>query len=546
MTAGKTLEERIGRELGPITDWSAGQILAQRAATCGDRTFLSFLPDERQYTYSEFHKISQNLAWDLSRLGISKGAHVGLMAGNSPEFVAAFYTLGAMGAVAVPVNTAAVGDLLRHYLGHADCTAIIIEAEFLSVLAGVIEDLPQLATIVVIGSRETPPIEVPLQRVTAVPFPRLRRELEKPWRSDGRFSDLMLLLYTSGTTGPSKAIMFTHASAFHWAADNTRYRAYESEDIDYVFMPLFHGNALLLSVTAAMMAGTSIALTRKFSASRFLSDVRQCRATRANLLGVVATFLWAQPPSPADRDHRLRITSVVPAPPFTHDFERRFGVKVLTGYGLTDYCMATSLTADDPADRVFSCGRARDGIEIRVVDEDDRDVPTGEAGEIALRSSVMWGTPVGYYKMAEETLASRRNLVFHTGDRGYLDAEGFLYFLDRKKDAIRRRGENISAYEVEKVILSHPAVEVAAVYPVRSANTEDEVAATVVIRRNETLSAAELASYCATRMGDFMVPRFIEFASELPLTPSQKVEKYKLKRLAETDLSRFWDRAEAI
>jgi crotonobetaine/carnitine-CoA ligase len=192
-----------------------------------------------------------------------------------------------------------------------------------------------------------------------------------------------------------------------------------------------------------------------------------------------------------------------------------------------------------------SAGRARPGYRIRIADDDDFDLPPGEVGEILLRSERLWDTSLGYYKMPEATLAAWRNFWFHTGDRGYLDANGYLYFVDRKKDAIRRRGENISAFEVEQVVASHPAVQDAAVYPVRSEMSEDEVAVSVVRRTGAALDERTLVEYCAANMAYYMVPRFIEFRAELPRTLTEKTEKYKLKSEAEADPTRLWDREKA-
>ena len=310
-------------------------------------------------------------------------------------------------------------------------------------------------------------------------------------------------------------------------------------------LPLFHGNALLGSTMGSLMAGSSIALAHRFSAGRFWDEVRASGATVFNGVGAVTSFLWSRPPSPADRDHRVNRCHIVPVPSFGRAFEERFGMKMMSAFGLTDYCLGAAYNTRSRRDKMGSAGLPRRNVEVRVVDEDDLDLPPGTPGEILLRSNNPWGASLGYYKAPEATVASRRNLWFHTGDRGYIDADGYVWYTDRIKDSIRRRGENISAFEVEEVIRAHPAVLDAAVYPVRAQATEDEVAVSLVLREGVRLEPADLVHHCARNLAYFMVPRYVEVLDALPLTLSMKVEKYKLRARAEQDLGALWDRERA-
>jgi len=233
---------------------------------------------------------------------------------------------------------------------------------------------------------------------------------------------------------------------------------------------------------------------------------------------------------------------MIPVPHCGQAFASRFGISILSSYGLTDYALATIFSTDDPQEKLGSAGRPRPGMQVRIVDDDDFDMPTGDTGEIVLRSDNLWGVSSGYYKMPAETLACLRNLWFHTGDRGYLDEDGFLYFKDRKKDSIRRRGENVSAFEVEQAILKHEMAQGAAVFAVKAADSEDEIAACVVVAQGCDLTPDVLATYCAVDLAPFMVPRYWRFVHELPMTPNQKVEKYKLREAAERNLGDYWDR----
>ena len=532
----------VGSQLGDITGWTTGDIIARRASLHGERRFLEFVPDGRCFSYRDLHRITSGLAIGLRGLGVGRGDHVAVLMDNCPEQVFAMFAAGKLGAVAVPINTAARGLLLKYYLELADVGTIVLQADYVERLLPLLAELPLLRRMVVLGDVDAARRALQGTRVEVHGFPGAETASDEEVDASVRFSDLLYLMFTSGTTGPSKAIMMTHASAHAWAAQTVAYRDYREGDVEYVCMPLFHVNALLISTTSALMAGTSVALSDRFSASRFWDEIRASGATRFNSIGAIGNFLWSRPPSPDDTAHRVRVCTLAPTPVFGPDFERRFGLRIMGGYSLSDYCAATALTVDAPVEKMFSVGKPRAGVQVRVVDENDMDVPQGTPGEIVLRSEHMWAAAPGYYKMPEATLASRRNLWFHTGDRGYFDAGGYLYFTDRIKDAIRRRGENISAYEVESVIVTHPAVGQVAVYPLKSGHTEDEVAASGVLHPGQRLSPGELVAYCAENMAHYMVPRYLEFVEELPCTPSQKVEKYKLRQRAEADVSRMWDR----
>ncbi len=256
-------------------------------------------------------------------------------------------------------------------------------------------------------------------------------------------------------------------------------------------------------------------------------------------------ILWAQERSPDDREHGVRMCRAVPMPAFAREFEERFGLRLVTTYGLSDYGTPVAFTMSDPPGKLGAAGRAMKGWDIRIVDDDDFDQPAGEIGEILLRSNTMWSEASGYYNMPQATVEAMRNGWFHTGDLGRLDGDSYLYYVGRKKDAIRRRGENISAWEVEQVIQSHPAVHEAAVYALCSDMSEDEVAVSIVLKAGAALTEEALILHCVSRMAHFMVPRYVEFQSDLPRTSTQKIEKRQLRREAEMRRHMLWDREQA-
>ena len=295
------------------------------------------------------------------------------------------------------------------------------------------------------------------------------------------------------------------------------------------------------------MADATLVISRRFSASKFWNEIRSYGVTAFSLLGAMVNILWAQPPSPLDRENKARLCMMVPVPDFAREFEKRFGLKVTSVYALSDYGFITFLSPEHPKEKWKSAGKPRSGMTISIMDDDDNALPAGTPGEICVRCDVPWITARGYYKMPQATVDANRNQWFHTGDRGYLDEDGYIYFVDRKKDAIRRRGENISSYEVEQIVLGHPAVEDVAAYAVNSEMSEDEVMVSVTCKEGKTLDPADLVRYCADNMAYFMVPRFVEIVTELPRTMTEKIEKYKLKQSAQGRLNEIWDReAEGI
>jgi crotonobetaine/carnitine-CoA ligase len=517
-------------------------LIRARTARGPERPFVTYLPEQRTLSYGEFDALTRRLSAGLDACGLAPQAHVAVIFENCLEQLVATFGINRGGRVTVPVNASARGELLQYFLSFADCSAVIVEARLYPRVAELLDQLPQLRRVFVanIASRPEP---VPAWSAQVRPWEELlAATADAPAPRVPGYRDLAMLMFTSGTTGPSKAIMFPHAHITYWGLEVAHHHEYTPEDIAYVFMPLFHGNALLGSTMATLAAGSAIALTHRFSVSRFWGDVRASGATVTNAIGSVVDFLWAQPESPADRQHRLRRFHAVPVPRYGHAFEARFGLSFMSAFGLTDYCLGTSFNTRHPRSKLGSAGTARTNIDVRVVDEEDIEQPAGVPGEIVLRNRVPWAASPGYYKAPEQTLASRRNLWFHTGDRGYLDADGHLFFSDRIKDSIRRRGENISAFEVEEAVRTHPAVHDVAVYAMRAESSEDEVAMSVVLREGHRCDEETLVRHCAADLAYFMVPRFVEIVPELPMTLSMKVEKYKLRTRAEAERDRLWDR----
>lgn len=516
-----------------------GQVLADKAAKNGDRNFLTFTKDGRSFSYKDLESVTHRIANGLAARGLRHGAHVAVMMENSPEALFTYFALGKIGAVAVPINTNARGQQLAYFLQQSDSVALIADDKFVDRFE---EHLPGLPAIGQVVLKSAAPVAATMGGKACSDFADLLGAEPRPVAGKVTFSDLSYLLYTSGTTGPSKANMFCHAHSVMYGMDVAHSFGYGADDVIYVCLSMAHATALHHQIYCALMADAQVVLAERFSASNFWNDIRQYGVTSTVTMGAMANFLWNAPRTDLDAANKLRMVMMAPVPKFGTEFEDRFGVKIVSAYGLTDYASSTAFTLSDDRAKLGSSGRPRRGMQVAIVDDNDIPLPAGQVGEIVLRSDIPWHASLGYYKMPDATLSAWRNLWFHSGDRGYLDADGYLHFVDRKKDAIRRRGENISSFEIEQVIISHPAVQDVAAFPVASEASEDEVAVAVVAQPGMSVSAEEIVAFCTTRMAHFMVPRYVLLKDNLPRTANEKVQKFVLRTEAEQNLKALWDR----
>jgi crotonobetaine/carnitine-CoA ligase len=530
-----------------IDQRTTAHILADKAARVGDRPFLHWAG--RTYTYRDLDEITNRYANGFASIGVGKGDHVAMMMPNSAEFLWALWGLGKLGAVAVPLNTAAKGDLLRYFLDQSDSTMLCVAAELLPRATAVLGDVPAVRTV--IGHEVGDADLAELASTTGVRTHALTEfadaSSEPPVLDEPVLaSDPHLILYTSGTTGPSKGAICPQSQGHAVGHQLSSISGYQPDDVLYTCLPVFHGNALWYTVYSALWAEASVALYPHFSASRFWSQIRESGATVFNALGAMANIIWQQPPSPLDRRHSVRICMMVPnSRQLAEGFRQRYGITVTSVYAMTENCAVSVFGPDEPVTKVPSAGRVRADISVQIAADDGRGLPAGEVGEIRIRPNEPGMTMLGYYNMAEATIAATRDLWFHTGDRGHLDDEGYLFFSDRKKEAIRRRGENISAYEVETIVCKHPAVLEAAAVPVAAELGEDELMVYLVSAPDCRVTFAEIIEFCNENMPYFMVPRYLDFIDSLPKTPSEKIEKYKLKLAAAEHKDELWDREAA-
>jgi carnitine-CoA ligase len=535
-----------GRETRPSvdkTDWVLGKALAAQAAASPDAPFVQF-QDEEPHTFGAMDASANRLANGLAALGVQHGERVLLMLPNSVEFLQAWFAVSRLGAVLVPINTAYKGAFLEHVINNAGARIMLIDREYVPVLQASEALVPRLTTAVVVDTAVPSHLVPAFSRLRALAFRDLLDAPDTPVQVAVAYHDIGAIMYTSGTTGPSKGVLMPHAHLYLFALGEVQSIRLTRQDIYYCCMPLFHANALLMQVYSCLLVGCKLVLARSFRASRWLDEIRRSQATVTNTLGVMTEFIYRQPTRPEDRDHHLRVIVAVPiAPEWGAAFQERFGTKLLELYGMTEVNIPLYMPYDEGL-RPNACGKVVDEwFEVRVVDpETDEPLPPDTVGEIVVRPKEPWAFMAGYNAMPDKTVDAWRNFWFHTGDAGRYDAEGYFYFIDRMKDCVRRRGENISSYEVEQVLNAHPAVAESAIVAVKStiAGGEDEVKACIVLRSEMSVEPAALLDYCQPRMPYFAVPRYVEFVAELPKTPTEKIQKHKLRDAGLTATT--WDR----
>jgi crotonobetaine/carnitine-CoA ligase len=486
-------------------------MLRRAAERFGDGPLLSI--GRAQWSHRDAAQAAARRGAALRVAGISRGDRVAIMCSNRAELLEVFLGCGWIGAVTVPINTASMGPQLEYYLSNSGARLLVIEARFVERLGS-----SPIRTWV-IGESYPPPGEA------------IAPEEVKP-------GETLAILYTSGTTGPAKGVTCPHAQYYWWGVNTASILGVGSDDVLCTTLPLFHINALNTFAQAAL-TGCRVGFESRFSASEFWRTMVERGATVVYLLGAMVPILLAQRESALERAHRVRI-GLGPGVPASalEAFRARTGVTLLEGYGSTETNFVIATSPDSARGGVM--GWLRPGFQAQVVDEHDVELPAGEAGELALRADEAFAFATGYFGMPDKTVEAWRNLWFHTGDRVVREADGAFRFVDRIKDAIRRRGENVSSYEVEQVLLGHPAIAAVAVYPVRSELAEDEVMAALVAQPGRSIDPAELAQFCESRLPRFAIPRYIDVLADLPRTENGKVQKYKLRERGVT--ASAWDR----
>jgi carnitine-CoA ligase len=488
---------------------SMRELLEKRARENPDKVYVIFEPDI-QITYGAFNMKVNQVANALLRWGIRKGDRVGLFVKNCPEFLYVYFAVAKIGAIMVPMNTGYPPDELAYAITHSEQVLLFASAHLQETVQKAKPKCPLLKEVIYTGIEETPGQQKFYEFIHGA-----SPGLEK---SDVAPDDIISICYTSGTTARPKGVMLTQR--IYILAGEFWCDAMECTPSDRLmgFFPLFHANVGVYVVMGAMVNNASAIILETFSPSQHWEKARKFGATEFNGLGSILAMLYAQPATPKDKENPVRVTiNGINVGSIKEGFESRFGLTILDGYSLTE-CLAGTvermkdLSTRHPK-RLYCIGRAADRTEIRIVNDEGTEAAVGEVGEIMLKGPTVCR---GYWKDPETTAKTIRDDWLHTGDSAKRDPEGYLYFADRKKDMIKRRGENIASAEVERALNSHPKIQESAVIGVPDIYADEEVKAYIIVKPGEKLSPEEIIEYCLDYLEPFKIPRYIEFRTSFP------------------------------
>jgi len=528
----------------PRSQWTLVDAVRTQAAARGDADFLSF-EDGGSLTYYEFDELTDRLATALADLGLEAGDRLLGLLTNSREFMLLMVAVHKRRAIFVPINTELRGSFLEHQVHNSEPRIVAVDHALLDRFASVDTSAVRIESTVLVDDGEpAATLPDPLAGTARLDFDALlATEIRPEALAQPLPSDVCTIMYTSGTTGPSKGVLMPQGHCYLFGLSTVGAMEITAEDRYFCCMPLFHANGLFMQVWATHLAGASAHVAKRFSVSDWLDTVIDEKVTLTNALGVMPEFIHRSPTSERDRGHRLKKIMAIPiAEEWGSDMEKRFDVQLVQGFGMTEVNMVCFSDLDDPVMPGCAGPPLTDFFDVVVADPDtDVELPRGETGEILVRPRVPFCFNVGYFRMEEKTVEAWRNLWFHTGDAGIMDEDGRLHFVDRLKDRIRRRGENISSYELEQALNEHPQVVESAVVglKVEGAGGEDEVKAVLAVDGPAPDPVAFL-DWCIPRMPRHTVPRYLEFVTELDKTASGKIRKQAIRDDGVT--SKTWDR----
>ncbi|HWC13848.1 MAG TPA: AMP-binding protein [Actinomycetota bacterium] len=504
-----------------------------RARTHGDKPFV--LCGDRRVSFAEADAVSDRVAAGLAEIGVAPGDRVAILTENRPEMVETVFGCAKLGAIQVPLNHFLKGEFLRHQLEDSGASTLVGDRAGVSAAISLLDSIPELKRIVCFddppGSSSVEITSYDSVRASRAPTPAV--ELCS--------ADLMAILYTSGTTGLPKGCMLSHAYHTHYGRVWCEFAGYEENDVLLSALPMYSNAARVTVMLPALTGGFTAVIEPAFHASTFIQRAIDADVTWIGGVGAMGMALIAQPPSPKDRAHKIRAAGFIPFDPEASDaFKQRFGIPEFFTelYGQTE-CAAVCFSPISGDRRPGSAGKPVPYLDVRLFDDDDREVEAGQVGEIVVRPRQPGVMFDGYWGKPEATLEAFRNLWYHTGDYGRFDAEGFLTFIDRKKDALRRRGMNVSSVELEMAISRHPAVAEAAVVALAAAMTEDDIKACLVLEPDATIEAEALFEFFSKNLPYFAVPRYVEIAASLPKNAMGRVMKHELRDAGVTEGT--WD-----
>lgn len=510
-----------------------GRILEDKARKNGRKPYIYF--GDQVISYQEMNERANIIAGGFSDIGVSKGSKVCILLPNCLEYLDIYFGLAKLGGVPVALNTAHKGPVLEYMINHSDAEIIVSDKRFLDNIHSIANSLSNITRLIVYPDNK----DITGFGFNTSSYQELLTSHPIAHAADLKYSDPLIMLYTSGTTGLSKAVVSPH-NQYIWMAEQWIKRTrFSPSDIVYSWSPLFHIIGFCWPI-CALLADGAIAIVERFSLRAFWDDIRRYEATICVLLPVALELLYEQPEKEDDADNPLRVIMSGPISKSVHRaFEKRFNVTVIHNYGLTEFDPVCLSGCDDT--KLGTPGKGLEDVEIKIFDEDDNELPPNEVGEIVARPLKPYIMMKEYYKDPERTTAAWSNLWFHTSDMAYKDEEGNLFFVDRKADAFKVRGENVSSVEAEGIIKSHSSILECSVVGIPSERGDYDPKAVVQLKEGKTLSPEELLHFCEDNMAYFMVPRYVEFVESFPLTQTGRISKKELKTVTD----KTWDRDKA-
>ncbi len=497
------------------------KFIEKTAEKIPDKTYLYF--NDLEISYREFDRNINRVANVLLKMGVRKGDRFCIMMRNCPEYFYTWFGLNKIGAIMVPINAEFREKEAHYIIDHSEARAVLASTETLPVIHNIRKSHNIPEQVICLSRLEGDDI-LSFQELYEASSPLLGE-------TDVSIEDVATIIYTSGTTGSPKGVMQPHKTYVLCGEAYVSWLEIEPEDRLITCLPLYHANAQYYSTMGSLAANASLVLLERFSASRFWEQAVRYQATILNHIGAMLMILFKQPPSKLDRTHRIRYAYGAPAfeKRVRDAMEERFGFRILSGYALTESPFGTIEPLYAPR-KNLSIGKPRSHPEhpnlVKIVDDHGVELPPGQVGEIILKNAAVMK---GYFKDPQRTAEVLRDGWLYTGDNAWKDEEGFSYFVDRKKDVIRRRGENISSAEIESVMDGHPKVLESAAIGVSSDISDEEVKLLIVPKPGETIDPEEIFRWCSDRLARFKVPRYLEIRDSFPMTPTHKVEKYKLR-----------------
>jgi long-chain acyl-CoA synthetase len=504
-----------------ITSRNLRELLEQRAGATPEKVFLFSESDGRRFSYLDFDRAVNRAACMLVGLGIGKGDVVSLLMPNSVEYIIAYFACWKLGAVAGPVNSLLKENEIAFALSNSETKALLVHSEFQERVAKIRTELPQLQSVIRFDDE---------REATREFLKQGEERRQDDWPTNLDRDDDAIIIYTSGTTGKPKGCLLTHGNIIANARQISEWLSFTDEDRLLTIMPLFHMNAVSVTTMSALYAGGSTVVSPKFSASQFWKIISDYRVTSFGSVATMLSMLLSKYPEGVPEglttdQLRFAMCGSAPVPAeVMKKFEETFDCPVVEGYGLSESTCRSTFNPPDERRRPGSCGLPI-GNEMKVFDDDEREVADGQLGEIVLRGENILK---GYYKNAEATASAFRNGWFHTGDVGYRDEDGYFFIVDRKSDMIIRGGENIYPREIDEVLYQHPAVAAAATIGIPDQLYGEEVAAFVVLKDGPQVTEPELIAYCTERLADYKCPKSIRIVKDIPKGPTGKLLKREL------------------